>query len=145
ELNDVTSGTLSLDLWTSHRKDGILGVKFHFIDDNFEIQQRTVAIREVNENHDGAILKKYVEKVIEDIGLSEKISFVVTGSLANVVKALKDMQKEIEDAKQDNDDVSEDVMQLSDDSEDEDDDSESTNVDTESAESDESEFEAEAE
>ncbi|CAG7678881.1 unnamed protein product [Allacma fusca] len=74
ELNDVTSGTLSLDLWTSHRKDGILGVKFHFIDDNFEIQQRTVAIREVNEKHDAVILKKYVEKVIEDIGLSEKVS-----------------------------------------------------------------------
>ncbi|CAG7826673.1 unnamed protein product, partial [Allacma fusca] len=91
-LNTVDKGIISWDGWKSRRKDSILGFKFHFIDSNWKLRKKTIAIKTLNEGQTGDDIKKCYDAVIEDLGLRGKIENIITDSGANMIKAFRTPQ-----------------------------------------------------
>ncbi|CAG7719682.1 unnamed protein product, partial [Allacma fusca] len=86
-VNSFISGTLILDIWSSKRKDSVLGVKFRAIDDNFQPQTRTIGIIEFNKQHTGEAIRSEFNQLLERFSLHEKVSHVCVDSGANMLKA----------------------------------------------------------
>ncbi|CAG7724658.1 unnamed protein product, partial [Allacma fusca] len=91
ELNTIDAATISLDLWTSHRKDGVLANKIFYINSNFVLKKRTIAIIEVNERHDAPYICKMIMNILKDFNIVEKFKCIVTDNRSSVIKAMKDL------------------------------------------------------
>ncbi|CAG7826576.1 unnamed protein product [Allacma fusca] len=92
-LSNVKKGVISLDGWKSRRKDAILGFKFHFIDSDWKIRKEVIAIRALNVSQTGDAIKRCYDAVIKDLGLQDKVAYVMTDSGANMVKAFQPPKK----------------------------------------------------
>ncbi|CAG7719012.1 unnamed protein product, partial [Allacma fusca] len=93
ELNDIEEATISFDLWTSHRKDGVLAIKLFYLDKDFNLRRKTISILEVNEKHEGTHICDLISKALQDYKIRHKIKYIVTDNGANVISAMKEFKK----------------------------------------------------
>lgn len=85
---EADSVGITLDYWTSVANESYLGITCHFIQ-MWDLHSRTLAVKHCKERHTSDHVKTQIEQVIEDWGLTGKVSALVTDNAANMVKAAK--------------------------------------------------------
>ena len=64
---------ITLDLWTSSNSTPYLGIKLHYINENFEAVRCTLAFQKFDYPHDSESLKNGIKQILEEYGLLNKI------------------------------------------------------------------------
>ena len=59
----------SCDIWSSRRREGVLGVLAHFISDEWTLESRVVAIKHIYGSHTAENIKVSMEEVLNKYGL----------------------------------------------------------------------------
>jgi hypothetical protein len=67
---------ISYDLWTSPNCLPILGFVGHYISKDGQLDSATLALVEVEEEHSGENLARYLQEVVEDWGISSKLGYI---------------------------------------------------------------------
>jgi hypothetical protein len=86
---DVTSCSLTLDLWTSRSRAGYLGVTCSFVNAQFELHEAILAIRYLKYPHTSKSIVECLNQIIQEWNLNEKVFTITTDNGANMVKAGK--------------------------------------------------------
>lgn len=82
--NAKTKIHISLDLWTSPNSIAILGITAQFINEQGELQSLVLALKEVEGEHSGENMSKYVMEVILDYSFEKNLGyFVMDNALDN--------------------------------------------------------------
>ena len=69
-LSEVEDGHchFSLDIWSSRRREGILGVNTHFLNNNFDLVTRMIAFRQLKDSHTAANIQSSMKEVLRKYG-----------------------------------------------------------------------------
>ncbi|XP_039620576.1 v-myb avian myeloblastosis viral oncogene homolog-like 2a [Polypterus senegalus] len=85
EVADAVIHT-TVDVWSSRKKDQIIGVRFHYFDDEWNIRHPTVAVRHVCRKNVNTAVAQELESVFLSYGLfPQNIGYVVTGDAKNAI------------------------------------------------------------
>ena len=68
---------ISCDLWTSPNSIAILGITAQFINSEGQLRSLVLALKEVNGDHTGENLSKYVMEVIRDYDIQGNLGYFV--------------------------------------------------------------------
>jgi hypothetical protein len=74
---------ISCDLWTSPNSLAILGVVAHYVTEDGQLEHRTLALKDIDSEHDGTSLAAAVLEVIEDWGFASKLGYFVMDNAGN--------------------------------------------------------------
>jgi hypothetical protein len=74
---------ISCDLWTSPNSIAILGITAQFIDIEGQLRSLVLALKEVNGDHTGENLSKYVMEVIRDYDIQGNLGYFVMDNAEN--------------------------------------------------------------
>ena len=86
----VRSTLPSIDLWSSRAIEPILGIKFHFFDNDFNMCVKTVAFRHFGERHSAANISAAFEEVLAEYNIQvSSFGYQVTDNAANMIKAFE--------------------------------------------------------
>lgn len=88
---------LSLDLWETNSKESILGIKVHFLDEDWNLVSNLLAYSKFDGRHTGVNIRDHVRKILEDRGIKEEtMGYVIGDNASNVSKAFN-MEEELVD------------------------------------------------
>jgi hypothetical protein len=76
-LSSVTSICLTSDIWSGNAKEDYLSVVAHFVNADWDLEKRLLALRLIDVSHSGANIAERVSMVVDEYGISDKI-FAVT-------------------------------------------------------------------
>lgn len=80
---------LSADLWTSPSHQGLVAVVAHFVDSDFKLRTRLIALRIVNGKHSGKNLGWHLRRVITDFSLKNTLGWLTFDNDSTNDKALR--------------------------------------------------------
>jgi len=84
ELNSVTSKfSITCDVWTSKNQLSFFGFTIHYIDDEWNVQERLLAFKLLEEEHDGQRLANVFLKVLTDFELTHSLLGVTEDNTSN--------------------------------------------------------------
>lgn len=69
---DLRCCHFSCDIWSSKRREGVLGVIAHYIDNEWRYKTKVVAFKRIKDRHTGENIKKEFFKCLTSMGLKEK-------------------------------------------------------------------------
>lgn len=81
--------TLNVDVWSSKRQRGYIGITVHFVDDQWKPRHFLLGCPRFTGNHTAEAILDLVMLVIDDFKLKKKVYFVGTDNGANIVKAFE--------------------------------------------------------
>ena len=121
-LEDVKSCSVTLDIWSSRRMHGYLGITCHFVSSNWQIQSFLLCCKQIKGRHTGDSISLESESVTEEYGITTKVFKVITDNAYNMIKAFGPMIHELTIVNDDDDDEdkSEETNEYSSSSEDDD-------------------------
>lgn len=90
---DALSVCLTTDSWTSPVNDSYTAVTVHYIDENFVMKSYLLECAEANESHTSQYLAAEIRRVVEEWGLSQKVSIIITDNAANITSAVEKVLK----------------------------------------------------
>lgn len=67
---------LSADLWTSPNQKGLLAVVTHFVDRDYQLRTRLIALRILNGRHTGENIQHHLHQVITDFDLRDSLGWL---------------------------------------------------------------------
>ncbi|OWT42315.1 transposase-like protein [Pochonia chlamydosporia 170] len=67
---------ISCDLWTSPNSLAILGVVAHYVTEDGKLEHRTLALKDIDGEHDGSHLAAAIMEVVEDWGFASKLALL---------------------------------------------------------------------
>jgi hypothetical protein len=76
-LSSVSSVCLTSDIWSGNAKEDYISVFAHFVNVDWELEKRLLALRLIDESHTGAAIAKHISMVVEEYDLTNKI-FAIT-------------------------------------------------------------------
>jgi hypothetical protein len=76
-LSSVSSVCLTSDIWSGNAKEDYISVFAHFVNVDWELEKRLLALRLIDESHTGAAIAKRISMVVEEYDLTNKI-FAIT-------------------------------------------------------------------
>jgi hypothetical protein len=82
---EVTSCSLTMDLWTARNRSGYLGVTCSFIDNSFQLCETTLAIQYLPYPHTANNIVELLNQIIHDWKLDGKILTITTDNGSNMV------------------------------------------------------------
>ncbi|KAM0028520.1 putative ribonuclease H-like superfamily [Helianthus debilis subsp. tardiflorus] len=91
-LESVSSKvTLTTDIWTSdHQNLAYICLTAHFIDENWELQNKIIAYRHIEYSHDGDTLFKFIRDLVLEWNIDKKLfAMVVDNASSNDVMVRK--------------------------------------------------------
>jgi len=59
----------SCDIWSTKRREGVLGIVSHFIDSKWEIHKKTIAFKRMNERHTADYICQIFHETLEELGV----------------------------------------------------------------------------
>ena len=74
---------ISRDLWTSPNSLAILGVVAHYVTEDGQLEHTTLAMKDIDGEHDGGNLASTILEVIEDWGFASKLGYFVMDNAGN--------------------------------------------------------------
>ncbi|GAU96370.1 hypothetical protein RvY_07826 [Ramazzottius varieornatus] len=89
-LDKADAGAINIDIWSSKRQRGYLGISVHFIDEKFRLRNFLLACPRFKGSHTAEAILKLTVEVIADYGLQRKIFYVGTDNGSNIICAFKD-------------------------------------------------------
>jgi hypothetical protein len=87
-LRAAKSRALTTDMWTSSSNDAYMGVTCHYIDADFNLHNKTLAVKHTPGKHDADAIAMQFKTVLDDFGMANDHVYAVTDSGANVKKAM---------------------------------------------------------
>lgn len=66
---------LTFDMWESPSKKGVVGIVAHFVDQQWQLRTRLIALRRVAGSHTGENMVKHLIRVVDLYGIREKLGF----------------------------------------------------------------------
>lgn len=84
----VKNVCLTTDLWISKSKSSFMTFTVHFVTEKFQMMSKVLSTVNVPENHTSVNLK--IGNVIEEWGLTRKVSYIIIDNAVNNVKAVND-------------------------------------------------------
>ncbi|XP_065368779.1 E3 SUMO-protein ligase ZBED1-like [Calliphora vicina] len=92
QLVTATAVCLTTDGWTSKTNVSYLAVTAHYIDDDTNLKSHLIACDEFGERHTAENLTNYLEKIMSDFEINNKITAVVSDNAANITAAIRQGQ-----------------------------------------------------
>ncbi|GAU89203.1 hypothetical protein RvY_01781 [Ramazzottius varieornatus] len=89
-LDKADAVAMIIDIWSSKRQRGYLGISVHFIDENFRFLNFLLAGPRFKGSHTAEAILNLTVEVIADYGLPRKIFYVGTDNGSNIICAFKD-------------------------------------------------------
>lgn len=89
DLTDAAFVSLTTDGW-SQKTDSYITTTAHWVDSNCQLQSAVLQTTRLNDSHSAENLLEYLEKVLEQWGLSGTKPVITTDNASNMVKGLKD-------------------------------------------------------
>jgi hypothetical protein len=86
---------ISCDLWTSPNCLPILGFIGHYISEDGQLESATLALIDIEEEHSGENLARYLQQVVEDWGIGSKLGYIQMDN----ARSNDTMMREFEDCK----------------------------------------------
>jgi len=74
---------ISCDLWTSPNSLAILGVVAHYVTEDGKLEHHTLALKDIDGEHDGSHLAAAIMEVVEDWGFASKLGYFVMDNASN--------------------------------------------------------------
>ncbi|OWT42447.1 hypothetical protein VFPPC_18547 [Pochonia chlamydosporia 170] len=74
---------ISCDLWTSPNSLAILGVVAHYVTEDCKLEHHTLALKDIDSEHDGSHLAAAIMEVVEDWGFASKLGYFVMDNASN--------------------------------------------------------------
>lgn len=74
---------ISCDLWTSPNSLAILGVVAHYVTEDCKLEHHTLALKDIDGEHDGSHLAAAIMDVIDDWGFASKLGYFVMDNAGN--------------------------------------------------------------
>ena len=94
QLEDVKSFSVTLDIWSSRRMHGYLGITCHFVSSNWQIKSFLLCCKQIKGRHTGDSISLEYESVTEEYGITTKVFKVITDNASNMIKAFGPMIKQ---------------------------------------------------
>ena len=93
QLADAGSNAMfTTDAWTSTYNDTYKGVTLHYVNANFDIVNRCLAVRHAQGSHTAKLLTEHTTDILSEFGVTlEKPVNVITDNAANVKMAMTKM------------------------------------------------------
>lgn len=85
--------SLTCDLWTSKNNLSFFGFTIHFIDNEWKMQQRLLAFKFFEEEHDGKSLSKEMIAVLLEFGIADRLLGVTLDNASNNTTMLLEVQQ----------------------------------------------------
>jgi hypothetical protein len=76
-LSSVSSVCVTSDIWSGNAKEDYISVVAHFVNVDWQLDKRLLALRLIDESHTGAAIAERISMVVEEYGLPDKI-FAIT-------------------------------------------------------------------
>ena len=89
-LNETDAVALCVDIWSSKRQHGYLGVTAHCLDAKGLIKNLVLGCPRFSGSHTADDIFGLVVELIEKYGIREKIRYIGTDNAANMLKAFRD-------------------------------------------------------
>ncbi|XP_071579091.1 E3 SUMO-protein ligase ZBED1-like [Temnothorax nylanderi] len=93
ELSKACGVACTSDCWSSAAQESYITMTVHLIDDNWVQKSFTLNTTEMDERHTSENLANKMENIFEEWKLNDKIVAIVTGNVANVVKAVRSIEQ----------------------------------------------------
>ncbi|KID80838.1 transposase-like protein [Metarhizium guizhouense ARSEF 977] len=74
---------ISCDLWTSPNSLAILGVVGHYVTEDGQLEHHTLALKDIDTEHDGSHLAAAILDVVDDWGFASKLGYFVMDNAGN--------------------------------------------------------------
>uniref|UniRef100_A0A6P7H2S3 Zinc finger BED domain-containing protein 1-like n=1 Tax=Diabrotica virgifera virgifera TaxID=50390 RepID=A0A6P7H2S3_DIAVI len=87
-LNQTDSVGITTDIWSSDSNTSFISVTCHFISDTSELQNVVLDTKEIPGSHTAELIAAYVQEVIDDWNISDKITAIITDNGSNIKKAV---------------------------------------------------------
>jgi len=90
--NELETGCITTDCWTSRNTEGFMAITIHFIDLNFVLRSVLLSCHPYSESHTSENLSKEIKNVLKVWGVDKKIVFAVSDNAYNIKNALSTLQ-----------------------------------------------------
>ncbi|CAG8657438.1 4612_t:CDS:2, partial [Ambispora gerdemannii] len=80
--------SLTTDLWTSHAKQGYIGITASFMDSDFKIYDILLELEYLPYPHIAKHIRDKIQLIIEKWSLQEKVIAIITDNESNMIKAI---------------------------------------------------------
>ena len=95
DLGTMEYYSATADMWSSHGMTPYMGYTVHYIDEEWNLQTRTLGTKYVPENHTGDVIASAMTNTLDEWGLDPKKQVcITTDNGANIVKACRDLSWE---------------------------------------------------
>ena len=74
---------ISCDLWTSPNTLAILGIVAHYVTEDCKLEHHTLALKDIDGEHDGSHLAAAIMEVVNDWGFASKLGYFVMDNASN--------------------------------------------------------------
>jgi hypothetical protein len=74
---------ISCDLWTSPNSLAVLGIVAHYVTEDGQLEHHTLALKDIDSEHDGSHLAAAVLEVVDEWGFASKIGYFVMDNAGN--------------------------------------------------------------
>ena len=98
-LRNVSSISLTTDIWTSLANDSYISLSAHWLSSSWETSTCILATTEFPGSHTGVAISEKITELSEDFGIRSKVSVIVHDQAANMNLSLRLLQ-ESEDGRQ---------------------------------------------
>ena len=91
-LSTTSTCNITLDIWSSRRMHGYMGITCHFVTDSWEIKSLLLACSKLQGRHTGENIVAEYEEVISFYGLEDKVFRIITDNAANMKRGFQDLE-----------------------------------------------------
>ena len=71
---------VSFDLWTSPNSLAFMAVVIHYVDNNYKVRTRLIALRRLHEDHNGKNQARLLVEIFKKYELADLVSYFVTNN-----------------------------------------------------------------
>lgn len=85
--------SITCDMWTSANQLSFFGMTGHWIDNDYVYQERLIAFKFVEGEHDGLNLCNEMMSILENLGIVEKLFGITADNASNNTTMIQEMEK----------------------------------------------------
>ena len=91
-VEEAAAVNLTADMWTSIHMDAYLAVTCHFINDSHTLSTVLLAVHKFSQAHTAANLAAAKASIMEEWGITSKVTCVVTDAAANMIACTRELK-----------------------------------------------------
>lgn len=89
EVKNITSLSLTTDLWTSASQESYIAILAHYIDTEFKFKEVLLECAPLPGSHTAQHIREEILRVISDFGIEKKKNLITTDNANNMQNAVK--------------------------------------------------------